>query len=110
MTRYTRQSAIPTASATLRAVLGLSSSSAGQFDSDSRMAPTLEMQATIDRLLTVIMSAAVAVMAAGTVGYIAHYDFGFSREEIRTPAFVGAVGIGALLAVEHFGKKLQKFK
>jgi hypothetical protein len=65
------------------------------------------MQATIDRLLAVIMSGAVAVMAAGTVGYIAHYDFGFSREEIRTPALIGAVVIGVLLAVEHFGKKLR---
>ena len=68
------------------------------------------MQATIDRLLAGIMSAATAGMAAGTVGYIAHYDFGFSREEIRAPALAGAIVIAALLAVEHFGKKLQKFK
>jgi len=65
------------------------------------------MQATIDRLLAGIMSAG---MAAGTVGYIAHYDFGFSREEIRAPALAGAIVIAALLAVEYFGKKLQKFK
>jgi hypothetical protein len=65
------------------------------------------MQATIDRVLAVIVSGAVAVMAAGTVGYIAHYDFGFSREEIRTPALIGAVVIGVQLAVEHFGKKLR---
>ena len=49
-------------------------------------------------------------MAAVTVGYIAHYDFGFSRDEIRTPALAGAIVIGALLAVEHFGKNLRKFK
>ena len=52
--------------------LGLSSSSAGQFDCGGRTAPTVQMQATIDRLLAGIMSAAVAVMVAGTVGYIAH--------------------------------------
>ena len=39
-----------------------------------------------------------------------HYDFGFSREEIRALALAGAIVIGALMAVEYFGKKLQKFK
>jgi hypothetical protein len=68
------------------------------------------MQATIDRVLVAIMSGALAVMAAVTVGYVAHYDLGFSREEIRSPALVGAIVIGALLAVEHFGKKLRKSK
>jgi hypothetical protein len=56
------------------APIGLSSSSAGQFDCGGRTAPIRKMQATIDRLLAVIMSGAVAVIAAGTVGYIAHYD------------------------------------
>jgi hypothetical protein len=68
------------------------------------------MQATIDRVLVVIMSVASATMAAVTVGYVAHHGFGFSREEIRTPALVGAIVIGALLAVEHFGEKLRRPK
>jgi hypothetical protein len=44
------------------------------------------------------------------VGYVAHYDFGLSRQEICTSALVGAIVIVALLAVEHFGQKLRKPK
>jgi hypothetical protein len=36
--------------------------------------------------------------------------FHISREEIRTPALVGAGVIAALVAVEFFGKKLAKPK
>jgi hypothetical protein len=68
------------------------------------------MQATIDRVLVVLMSVGGAVMAAVTVGYVAHYDFGLSRQEIRTSALVGAIVIVALLAVEHFGEKLRRPK
>jgi hypothetical protein len=68
------------------------------------------MQKTIDRVLVVIISVAIASMAAVTVGYVAHYDFGLSRQEIRTSALVGAIVIIALLAVEHFGKKLRRPK
>ena len=68
------------------------------------------MQATIDRVLVVVMSLGAAVMAAVTVGYVAHYDFGLSRQEIRTSALVGAIVIVALLAVELFGEKLRKPK
>jgi hypothetical protein len=48
------------------------------------------------------------IVTAFSVGYIAHYDFGFSRQEIRTPAVVGAAVIGLMVATEHFGKKLRK--
>jgi len=68
------------------------------------------MQATIDRVLVVVMSLGAAVMAAVTVGYVAHYDFGLSRQDIRTSALVGAIVIVALLAVELFGEKLRKPK
>jgi hypothetical protein len=44
------------------------------------------------------------------MGYIAHYEFGFSRQEIRTPAVVGAAVIGLLVATDYFGKKLRKPK
>jgi hypothetical protein len=50
------------------------------------------------------------IVIAWSVGYIAHYDFGFSEREIRTPAIVGAAVIGLLVATEHFGKKLRKPK
>jgi hypothetical protein len=68
------------------------------------------MQATIDRVLVVVMSVGAAVMAAVTMGYVAHYDFGLSRQEIRTSALLGAIVIGALLAVEHFGEMLRRPK
>jgi NhaP-type Na+/H+ or K+/H+ antiporter len=68
------------------------------------------MQATIDRVLVVVMSVGAAIMAAVTVGYVAHYDFGLSRQEIRTSALVGAIVIAGLLAVEHFGEKFRKPK
>jgi hypothetical protein len=58
-------------------------------------------------VLVIIVSGALAVMTAVTAGYVAHYDFGLSREGIRTPALVGAIVIAVLLAVEHFGKKLR---
>jgi len=40
-----------------------------------------------------------------TLAYIARYDLGFSREEIRTFAVIAAdVGV-ALVVIEYFGKK-----
>jgi hypothetical protein len=51
-----------------------------------------------------------AIVTAVSVGYIAHYDLGFSRQEIRTEAVIGAVIIGLLMATEYFGKKLRKPK
>jgi hypothetical protein len=50
------------------------------------------------------------IVTALSMGYIAHYEFGFSRQEIRTPAVVGAAVIGLLVATEYFGKKLRKPK
>jgi hypothetical protein len=62
------------------------------------------METTIDRVLTFITAATAALSLA----YIAHYDFGLSRQEIRTSAVVGAVVIAALVVIEFFGKKLRK--
>jgi len=53
-----------------------------------------------------VMSVAAAI--ALSFAYIAHCDFGLSREQIRTPAVVGAAVIAVLLAVEFFGNKLRK--
>jgi hypothetical protein len=50
------------------------------------------------------------IVTALSVGYIAHYDFGFSRQEIRAPAVIGAAIIGLLVATEYFGQKLRKPK
>jgi hypothetical protein len=51
-----------------------------------------------------------AIVTAVSLGYIAHYDLGFSRQEIRTQAVVGAAILGLLVATEYFGKKLRKPK
>jgi mannose/fructose/N-acetylgalactosamine-specific phosphotransferase system component IIC len=49
-------------------------------------------------------------VASVSAGYIAHYAFGFSRQEIRTPAVIGAAIIGLLMATEYFVQKLRKPK
>ena len=66
------------------------------------------METTVDRVLSFLMLGATAVTTALALAYIAHYNFGLSREEIRTPAIVGAAIIAVLVAVEFFGKKLRK--
>jgi hypothetical protein len=54
--------------------------------------------------------ASLTAIAALSLGYIAHYDLGLSRQEIRTPAVVTAAVIALLVAIEFFGKKLGKRK
>jgi hypothetical protein len=66
------------------------------------------MEKTIDRVLSLMMVMSVAAAIALSFAYIAHCDFGLSREQIRTPAVVGAAVIAVLLAVEFFGNKLRK--
>ena len=60
-----------------------------------------------------LVSVGVAAMAALAVGYVAHYDFGVSRLDIRTSALIGAATIALitvlLWAIEYF-KKLRKSK
>ena len=63
----------------------------------------------IDRIAILVGSAAAgAIVAAFCLGYIAHFELGFSRQEIRTPALRAAAIIALLLAVEFFGRKLSK--
>jgi hypothetical protein len=66
------------------------------------------METTVGRVLAFLMSVVAAAVTALSLAYIAHYDFGLSRQEIRTPAVVGAVVIAALVTIEFFGKKLAK--
>ena len=56
------------------------------------------------------MSGVGATAVALSLVYIAHYDFGFSREEIRAPALIGAGIIAALVAAEFFAERLRKLK
>jgi hypothetical protein len=56
------------------------------------------------------LAAVGTIVTPVTAGYIAHYEFGFSRQEIRTPALIGAAIVGLLMATEYFGQKLRKPK
>ena len=56
------------------------------------------------------LAAVGAVVTALSVEYIAHYDLGYSRQEIRTQAVIGAAIIGLLVTTEYLGKKLRKPK
>jgi hypothetical protein len=53
-----------------------------------------------------------ALMAAAMLGYIAHYNCGLSRQEIRTPAVACAVIIAVVLATlvafDSLRKRLRK--
>jgi hypothetical protein len=66
------------------------------------------MEKTVDRVLSLMMAMSAAATAAFMLAYIAHYDFGLSRQEIRTLAVVGAAIIAVLVTVEFFGQKLRK--
>jgi hypothetical protein len=48
------------------------------------------METTVSRALTFVMAACTAIAAALTLAYVGHYDFGFSRQQIRFPALVAA--------------------
>jgi hypothetical protein len=66
------------------------------------------MEKAIDRFLTLLMAVSGAAFTAVMLGYIAHYHFGLSREEIRTIAVIAAAVAIALVLIEYFGKKLRK--
>jgi hypothetical protein len=66
------------------------------------------MEKALNRIISIVTATSMAGAVALSLAYIAHYDFGLSRQEIRTPAVVGAAVIAVLVAVEFFGKKLRK--
>jgi hypothetical protein len=68
------------------------------------------METSVGGVLAFLMSVLTAAFAALWLAYIAHYDFGLSRQEIRIPAVVVAAVIAVLVAIEFFGKKLRKLK
>jgi hypothetical protein len=69
-----------------------------------------EMETTIGRVLTYVMAAGTASTTALTLAYVGHYDFGLSRQQIRTPAVVAAAVIAMVVGIEFFGKKLRRRK
>lgn len=56
------------------------------------------------------VGAVCAITIALSVGFIAHYEFAISLHEICMAGAIGVSTIGALLAIEYFGRKLRKHK
>ena len=67
------------------------------------------METTVGRVLLLLVSVAIAAMMASTMSNIALHS-GLSREEIRGIALAIAASIGALLAIERYGKKFRGIK
>jgi hypothetical protein len=72
------------------------------------------MELIISKIVGILMYVAIAAIVALTMGYVAHYDFGLSRLDIRMAALMGAatfaVIVALLLATEYFEKNLRKPK
>jgi predicted membrane protein len=69
------------------------------------------VDSSFEKIAAVVLGSGVAaIVAASLMGYIAHYELGLSRQEIRTPAVIAAAIIGLLLVTEYFGKKFAKPK
>jgi hypothetical protein len=71
------------------------------------------MEPILSKIAGILTYVAIAAMAALMVGYIAHYDFGLSRLDIRMAALIGAATfalIVALLLATEFYEKLRKPK
>jgi hypothetical protein len=64
------------------------------------------------RVCGVFYTAAVFVvfLAAGCLGFVAHYGLGLSRQETRTGALLIATLLATLIAMEFFVTKLRKSK
>ena len=71
------------------------------------------MEYIISEIVGFLVGVCAASMVALTVGYVAHYDFGLSRLDIRTSALTGAAAfalISALLLATEWFEKLRKSK
>ena len=53
--------------------------------------------------VTIAAAVCIAGYVAITLGYVALYDFGLSREAVRSGATIAAILIGAAVAIEFFG-------
>ncbi|MBR0965041.1 hypothetical protein JQ554_14025 [Bradyrhizobium diazoefficiens] len=54
------------------------------------------------------LAAIGTIVTPAWVAFFAHYEFGLSRQEIRTPALAGAAIIGLLMATEIVVETLRK--
>lgn len=68
-----------------------------------------KMESRFD-VVTIATAVCIAGYVAITLGYIALYDFGLSREQLRSGAMLAALLIAALLAIDFFGNKFGKAK
>jgi hypothetical protein len=68
------------------------------------------MDQIISKIVVFLVGVCIAGMVALMVGYVAHYDYGLSRLDIRMLALTGAAIIAVLLATEYFGMMLRKSK
>jgi hypothetical protein len=48
------------------------------------------MELIVSRIIGLLVVVIAAAMVAATIGYVAHYDFGLSRLDIRSSALTGA--------------------
>jgi hypothetical protein len=71
------------------------------------------MELIISKIVGFLVSVGLAAMVALLLGYVAHYDIGVSRLDIRTLALIGAAAltpIVALLSAIAYFEKLRKSK
>jgi hypothetical protein len=63
-------------------------------------------------VLMIVITCFTAPVAAAMLGYTVHYQFGLSRQEIRTTAVVAAIIIAIVmatfLAISFFFKRLRR--
>jgi hypothetical protein len=60
------------------------------------------------RFINYTAAVCVVFLAAGCLGFVAHYGLGLSRQEIRTGALLIATLLATLIAMEFFVTKLRK--
>jgi hypothetical protein len=68
------------------------------------------MKGNSELAVTAGAAVCVAAYAATAIGFIAHYELGFSSEAIRSSALVLAIILATLVAIDFFGKKARRAK
>ena len=60
------------------------------------------------RIAGILVFAVAAVVAAFAVGHVAHDDWGFARQTIRSQALLFAAVLGGLLVITLFANRFGK--
>ena len=63
-----------------------------------------DMESKLD-IVTIVSAVCVAAYAALAIRYVAHYNLGFSFQEIRSAAMAAAAVIAAFIAIGFLGRK-----